>query len=320
MTDYNGVILEAAGGYLGTEEWPGAKHNPQVVGFFAASGNSGIKDDETPWCAAFVGAVLAQLGLPHTGKLNARSYAEWGDDVPMSKVRPGDVVVLTRGAPPSGHVGFVVNILGDKVIIRGGNQGNKVSDVAFPLARVLCYRRVSTSGSYKGRPTISRGEKGLIAGDLQVKLRDLGYPSGPVDAHFGSLTEQALMLFQSDNGLESDGVVGPKTWVALDNAPKREITITATVDTLRQKGSTTIEEADKVDVAASVVGVVAVGREVANAATDAQGLLGTIEQLFLQHWLALLIIGVGFIAIKLSSGKIKQSRLMDTLTGKHIGR
>ena len=49
-----------------------------------------MADDESPWCAAFVGAVLAECGLAGTGSLTARSYLKWGV--------PGDIAVLWRGA------------------------------------------------------------------------------------------------------------------------------------------------------------------------------------------------------------------------------
>lgn len=137
----NDVLLATAGEYLGTAEIPGSRHNPAIVQMFADSGHSWVVDDETAWCAAFVGSVLARCGLPTTGSLAARSYLQWGEAV--TQPRPGDVVVFWRGSPDSwqGHVGFFVRRDGNTIIVRGGNQGNKVSDAPYPASRLLGYRR-----------------------------------------------------------------------------------------------------------------------------------------------------------------------------------
>lgn len=103
----NELIYENAKGYLGLAEFPGAKHNPKIVKMYADSGNAWVTNDETPWCAAFVGAVLAQSGYKSTNKLNARSYLNWGSPVELKDAKRGDVVILERGTDPaSGHVAF----------------------------------------------------------------------------------------------------------------------------------------------------------------------------------------------------------------------
>ena len=71
MSTYNPLIMSISNEYKGLTEWPGAKNNPEIVALFAAVGHEWVKDDETPWCAAFVGSVLAEAGLSNTGKLNA---------------------------------------------------------------------------------------------------------------------------------------------------------------------------------------------------------------------------------------------------------
>ena len=46
---------------------------------------------------------------------------------------------------------------------------------------------------------------------LQQKLKDLGYFNSTVDGYYGSVTEQAVRLFQTDKGLIVDGEAGQQT-------------------------------------------------------------------------------------------------------------
>ena len=66
-------------------------------------------------------------------------------------------------------------------------------------------------------PTLRRGDSGDDVKRLQQRLRDLGYGIS-VDGKYGSATEQAVKDFQEEHGLVADGVVGAKTWAALDAA------------------------------------------------------------------------------------------------------
>lgn len=68
------------------------------------------------------------------------------------------------------------------------------------------------------KPTLRKGSKGESVKTLQDKLNKLGYNCGEVDGDFGSNTLKAVKLFQTDKGLEVDGIVGAKTWAALDEA------------------------------------------------------------------------------------------------------
>lgn len=140
---YSAAALNVAEGYLGLKEWPGAKHNPAIIQMFKDIDNGWVTDDETPWCAAFVGSVLGSIGLEGTGKLNARSYMSWGIDVKLTDAVPGDICVFWRESKDSwkGHVAFLVGFRRGKVLVRGGNQGNSVSDKAYPTDRLLAIRR-----------------------------------------------------------------------------------------------------------------------------------------------------------------------------------
>lgn len=126
-----------AHGELGVHEIVGPQHNQRVVGYFDAIGHSSVRDDETPWCAAFVGACLERAGIPSTKSAWARDYLKWG--VTTTSPQPGTIVVLDRGNG-YGHVGFFVKRDREHVWLLGGNQNNEVNITSFPVSRVLGYR------------------------------------------------------------------------------------------------------------------------------------------------------------------------------------
>jgi peptidoglycan hydrolase-like protein with peptidoglycan-binding domain len=59
---------------------------------------------------------------------------------------------------------------------------------------------------------------------LQRRLTRAGYPPGPPDGRYGPRTERAVARFQASNGLQVDGVAGPRTLAALQlrAAPSRQ--------------------------------------------------------------------------------------------------
>ena len=70
-------------------------------------------------------------------------------------------------------------------------------------------------------PTIRSGSTGTYVKKAQEYLNKHG-ASLNVDSVFGALTLAAVKKFQKEKGLDVDGVVGPKTWVALEAEPKVE--------------------------------------------------------------------------------------------------
>lgn len=144
---------------LGLKEVVGKKHNPKILAYFKDVGHGRIVDDETAWCAAFVGAKLEKAGLRSTKSLLARSYLKWGKRTTNPK--PGDIVVLKRGKSTwQGHVGFYLADLGDRIQILGGNQKNAVNVASFPKKDLLGYRTpdtLKTSGVVRGTTTATAG-------------------------------------------------------------------------------------------------------------------------------------------------------------------
>lgn len=127
--------------YHGLKEFPGAANNKTILRWFKTINSGWFTTDRTPWCAAYVGAVLEEAGLASTDSARARSYDDYG--TPLLGPALGAIVTFWRGSRHvgKGHVGFVVGALdnGDPIVL-GGNQGDAVTVAPFKKDRVIGYR------------------------------------------------------------------------------------------------------------------------------------------------------------------------------------
>lgn len=132
--------LTLARNELGVKEVRGTGSNPVVVKYFADASHSEIRDDETPWCAAFVGAMLHRANIKPSGSLMARSYLKYGKE--LSEPRIGAIAIFPRsGDPSSGHVAFVdaVSDDGATISVLGGNQHDCVCVVHRKTSEALAF-------------------------------------------------------------------------------------------------------------------------------------------------------------------------------------
>jgi len=109
----------------------------------------GIDPVRIDWCAAFVNAVLHEMGIPGSESVSkyplvAKSFLGWGKRVKEPK--QGDVVIFHRGTQPwQGHVGFYYGTVYEKgrkyYQILGGNQDKSVTIQLFLARSAIGIRR-----------------------------------------------------------------------------------------------------------------------------------------------------------------------------------
>lgn len=77
---------------------------------------------------------------------------------------------------------------------------------------------------------LGKGDQGDSVKALQQRLKDLGYYPGGVDGDYGGGTQEAIRLFQSQNGLTVDGVCGSATMAAVFASGAPPVQATPTPD------------------------------------------------------------------------------------------
>jgi peptidoglycan hydrolase-like protein with peptidoglycan-binding domain len=116
--------------------------------------------------------------------------------------------------------------------------------------------------------------KGWAVKHLQQQLAELGYHVGRIDGQFGKRTRAAVLAFQADNNLITDGIVGPATNEAFADARPREIGETrkaATLASLANDGSRIADASIKgggAGVAVSSLGLLSVAGQFSQTFTE----------------------------------------------------
>lgn len=131
--------------HIGQQEVPGAASNPWIAEmwrklkggawFWKAYGED---DSKLPWCGGFAAYCFTIAGIDPPSKYSAaKEWLTWG--MPLVYPCHGCIVVFTREG--GGHVGFVVGIDDrQRLMVLGGNQGDKVSIAPFDRSRIAGYR------------------------------------------------------------------------------------------------------------------------------------------------------------------------------------
>lgn len=180
-------------------------------------------------CSGFSQWVMKQNGvsLPRT----AMEQSKVGTKVSWNNLQPGDLVffdTVDGNGKNVDHVGIYIG--NGQMIHASSGQGKVVTaniNTDYWKSRFTVARRnsgtgstgTSSSGSTSSTPTLKSGSSGSSVKLAQQKLIAAGYNIS-ADGKFGSKTKSAVIAFQKANGLTADGIIGPKTWAALNSTKK----------------------------------------------------------------------------------------------------
>ena len=130
--------LDIALAEAGTKEVRGGE-NPRILEYFRSTAYH-ASEDEVPWCAAFTSWVLDQAQLSNPSTVRARDFESYGTK--LDEPRRGCIAVFWRGSQTSGagHVGFVLDVVGDEIVLLGGNQSDQVKASLYSMKQLLGFR------------------------------------------------------------------------------------------------------------------------------------------------------------------------------------
>ena len=155
---------------------------------------------------------------------------------------------------------------------------------------------------------------------LQKALKEKNYNVGGIDGKWGKMTRDAVMSFKADNNMDT----GDQS-LSIDSvltSPQRvlEMRAAATIKDLRAKGSTTVDGADKVTVASTLMGGGAALSQfevVSDYAARAKAALEPFQDVIapLLHRPALLLVPIALVAI-FYAHRVRAKRLAEYKIGK----
>ena len=174
-------------------------------------------------CQGFVKQVMSRVSVSFTGGgctsmwNNNGNWSEKGklENMPLDKV----CCVFIANGDKMDHIGIHIGqgvVIHCSVYVRKG----KVPDRAWGWSHYAIPKGLSGDTPMPKHVTIRKGDSGEEVRICQEYLIRLGYNLDPygADGKFGKKTQAVVKEFQTVSGLKADGIVGPLTWEALENA------------------------------------------------------------------------------------------------------
>lgn len=84
----------------------------------------------------------------------------------------------------------------------------KALSIILTFTVFICFLNLNITTA-KGYSSV--GSRGTEVRNIQQRLKDWGYYTGPVDGIYGTKTRSAVIKFQKKHNIKADGICGPKT-------------------------------------------------------------------------------------------------------------
>ena len=121
----------------GVKEIAGSKHNPRIIEYHQATSLKS-KEDEVPWCAAFMSWLFVQCGIANPKSARAKDFSVHPTMLKLKRPIRGCVVVYTRVG--GGHVDLYISGYATGMIKGlGGNESNTIKDGPQSESSVVGY-------------------------------------------------------------------------------------------------------------------------------------------------------------------------------------
>jgi predicted chitinase len=240
---------------------------------------------------------------------------------------------------------------GFRAVCNGINRGNIASrlDPIGWIDRQRWLKRWTDalSASVVVDDTLELGDHGPLVTAFQERLTALGYVVGRVDGIFGSRMRAAVLAFQAENHLKTDGIIGAQTRKVLNSESAVSMPVgdraTETADDLKAAGSETVELAQTIktvgkglmgtgtaggaaDVTAApspppAADLIAQTKDVVTEISSWKVIVNAIGETYAfatSHWWVFAIV-IGF-ALHRWGGKIEWRRVLDHQLGRNLSR
>ena len=235
------LILEVARKEVGTIEGP--KDNETKYGAFTKANFLAWCGSFVMWCANEAGVKVPNTVSTVAGAAAFKKMGTWFEADCGQSPQPGDILYFDfpgDGVDRISHVGICLSISGDGIVetIEGNTSGKKKGDqrnggevclqtrAYKPNAKKVMVSIVGWGRpNYKGNEvtasvpvsetpafpgTVKPGDKGE---NVKTVQKALGLAA---DGDYGPTTKKAVIAFQDNHDiLDSNGIVGPKTWAEL---------------------------------------------------------------------------------------------------------
>lgn len=188
-------------------------------------------------CRGFTRWVLARVSISLQGAGATSQWnttANWSEkgeiaNIPMDKV----CCVFMKSGTSMSHTGLHVGN-GRIIHCSGEVKEGKITDKGWTHYAIPnglngdVPMPTPTPTPTPTHKTVRKGSSGDDVVYVQTRLIQLGYDLSPygADGKFGAKTESAVKAFQKDNGLTVDGIVGIKTYSALERKEVKFYTVT----------------------------------------------------------------------------------------------
>ena len=237
-------VIEQAKAWLGITEYDG-RFSEIIRAYNEIPNARGPALASYPWCAIYVSDVYWKaVGESRFTEMACDAMIQKFQNLGLYSVsgRPnvGDVIFYDWDSNgTSDHVGIVTEVADGAYIVIEGNKSDAVAYrtiyPSYPYIKGFGFASrldeekptesapSSTVGQQMADKIVARSwwpmlklySKGEWVVVLQSLLNAKKNAKLDVDGDFGVLTYSAVNKFQNANGLERDGIVGPKTWEKL---------------------------------------------------------------------------------------------------------